>query len=603
MVAPAGRPRSRQSLDVRADRASARRRAWRRTSGCTRCRPNSASLVDGGGALSIACASAPISRCGRSAMRSRSACDTADGAQWLGTLSPDAGGGGRIAAARAFLRRRRDARSHARSRRRSVRAGPGRGCAAACRRSRDRAAAERAPARAAGRRRRHRGALRPPRSAPARAVSWRWPPRPAPPSLRLSPWRAVYFGCATALARSAATRHARHRPDRRRERSAAADRGLPRRAGLRSRAASMRAATRGGSRAMAAVHGYEGSIHVSGCAKGCARSAAGGPGAGRARRAPIAVMRNATTRDPVERMIGADELATLFGETARCLNVPISATARRSIAGPSPSSAPSPISRASSPAEERGRRAHHPCLRHGRDRARHRHVAGLRRRARWALLAGAPILCDSKMVANGITRAPPAGRQRGRLHARRSVRCRTSRARIGNTRTAAAMELWRDRLAGAVVAIGNAPTALFRLLEMLDAGAPPPAAVIGLPVGFVGAAESKEALAADGRVPFLIVQRPQGRQRHGRGRRQCAGERGGMTSLDDLAGAARRRHALRHRRRAGRRALSHLARGGPGARGRCRRLLRQARPARQCAAHRGAADAGRHRPRCGWNIP
>jgi precorrin-8X/cobalt-precorrin-8 methylmutase len=67
------------------------------------------------------------------------------------------------------------------------------------------------------------------------------------------------------------------------------------------------------------------------------------------------------------------------------------------------------------------------------------------------------------------------------------------------------MELWRDRLAGAVVAIGNAPTALFRLLEMLDAGAAPPAAIIGLPVGFVGALESKEALAADGRVPFLIV--------------------------------------------------------------------------------------------------
>ena len=67
------------------------------------------------------------------------------------------------------------------------------------------------------------------------------------------------------------------------------------------------------------------------------------------------------------------------------------------------------------------------------------------------------------------------------------------------------MELWRDRLAGSVVAIGNAPTALFRLLEMLDAGAAPPAAVIGLPVGFVGALESKEALAADGRVPFLIV--------------------------------------------------------------------------------------------------
>jgi precorrin-8X/cobalt-precorrin-8 methylmutase len=76
---------------------------------------------------------------------------------------------------------------------------------------------------------------------------------------------------------------------------------------------------------------------------------------------------------------------------------------------------------------------------------------------------------------------------------------------IANTRTAAAMELWCDRLGGAVVAIGNAPTALFRLLEMLDAGAPLPAAVIGMPVGFVGAAESKDALIADARVPFVTV--------------------------------------------------------------------------------------------------
>src|SRR3954471_23141314 len=124
--------------------------------------------------------------------------------------------------------------------------------------------------------------------------------------------------------------------------------------------------------------------------------------------------------------------------------------------------------------------------------------------ARWALLAGAPILCDSKMVANGITRA--------RLPAGNEVVCTLDdpsvpalAAELGNTRSAAALELWRDRLAGAVVAIGNAPTALFRLLEMLDAGAPPPSAVIGLPVGFVGAMESKEALAAHGGVPFLIV--------------------------------------------------------------------------------------------------
>ena len=124
--------------------------------------------------------------------------------------------------------------------------------------------------------------------------------------------------------------------------------------------------------------------------------------------------------------------------------------------------------------------------------------------ARRALLAGAPILCDSKMVANGITRA--------RLPAGNDVVCTLDdpavpalAQKIGNTRTAAAMELWRDRLTGAVVAIGNAPTALFRLLEMLDAGAAPPAAIVGLPVGFVGALESKEALAADGRVPYLIV--------------------------------------------------------------------------------------------------
>jgi len=124
--------------------------------------------------------------------------------------------------------------------------------------------------------------------------------------------------------------------------------------------------------------------------------------------------------------------------------------------------------------------------------------------ARWALLAGAPILCDSKMVANGITRA--------RLPASNEIVCTLddpsvpeTAKRIGNTRSAAAMELWRQKLGGSVVAIGNAPTSLFRLLELLDEGVAAPAAVIGLPVGFVGAMESKEALAADGRVPFLIV--------------------------------------------------------------------------------------------------
>ena len=126
------------------------------------------------------------------------------------------------------------------------------------------------------------------------------------------------------------------------------------------------------------------------------------------------------------------------------------------------------------------------------------------RDARQALRNGAPILCDAKMVANGITRS--------RLPAGNDVVCTLDdpavpelARTIGSTRSAAAMDLWRDRLAGAVVAIGNAPTSLFRLLEMFDAGAPKPAAVIGLPVGFVGAMESKEALAADGRVPFLIV--------------------------------------------------------------------------------------------------
>ncbi|WP_369196732.1 precorrin-8X methylmutase [Streptomyces djakartensis] len=116
-------------------------------------------------------------------------------------------------------------------------------------------------------------------------------------------------------------------------------------------------------------------------------------------------------------------------------------------------------------------------------------------RAREALRAGAPILCDVQMVASGVTRK--------RLPAGNEVLCTLSdpsvpelAARLGTTRSAAAMELWRDRLEGSVVAVGNAPTALFRLLEMIDAGAPRPAAVIGVPVGFIGAAESKDALAA-----------------------------------------------------------------------------------------------------------
>jgi precorrin-8X/cobalt-precorrin-8 methylmutase len=125
--------------------------------------------------------------------------------------------------------------------------------------------------------------------------------------------------------------------------------------------------------------------------------------------------------------------------------------------------------------------------------------------ARGALAAGAPILCDAEMVAHGITRT--------RLPAGNDVICTLNDPRVpglaqklGTTRSAAALDLWRDRLAGAVVAIGNAPTALFRLLDLIDAGAPKPAAILGIPVGFVGAAESKDALAADPRgVPFLIV--------------------------------------------------------------------------------------------------
>jgi precorrin-8X/cobalt-precorrin-8 methylmutase len=124
--------------------------------------------------------------------------------------------------------------------------------------------------------------------------------------------------------------------------------------------------------------------------------------------------------------------------------------------------------------------------------------------ARQALLAGRPVLCDAKMVAHGITRS--------RLPANNDVVCMLDAPEImhlaaqsGTTRSAAALALWGDRMAGALVAIGNAPTALFRLLELLADGAPPPAAIIGMPVGFVGATEAKDALAAVHRVPFLIV--------------------------------------------------------------------------------------------------
>ena len=125
--------------------------------------------------------------------------------------------------------------------------------------------------------------------------------------------------------------------------------------------------------------------------------------------------------------------------------------------------------------------------------------------ARSALAAGAPILCDAEMVAHGVTRA--------RLPANNDVICTLHDPRVPalaeklcTTRSAAALDLWSDRLAGAVVAIGNAPTALFRLLDLIEAGAPKPAAILGIPVGFVGAAEAKEALAACSRDrPFLTV--------------------------------------------------------------------------------------------------
>ncbi|GAA4195925.1 precorrin-8X methylmutase [Streptosporangium oxazolinicum] len=125
--------------------------------------------------------------------------------------------------------------------------------------------------------------------------------------------------------------------------------------------------------------------------------------------------------------------------------------------------------------------------------------------AREALLAGAPVLCDAQMVASGVTRR--------RLPAGNEVVCTLGDPRVpelaaelGTTRSAAALELWRDRLQGSVVAIGNAPTALFRLLEMVEEGAGRPAAVLGVPVGFIGAAESKQALAEHpANLEYLVV--------------------------------------------------------------------------------------------------
>jgi precorrin-8X/cobalt-precorrin-8 methylmutase len=124
--------------------------------------------------------------------------------------------------------------------------------------------------------------------------------------------------------------------------------------------------------------------------------------------------------------------------------------------------------------------------------------------ARGALEAGGPILCDTNMVASGVTRL--------RLPADNDVRCHLREPgiseiaeRIGNTRTAAALEFWRDDLERSVVAIGNAPTALFALLDLIDDGWPRPAAIVGAPVGFIGAAESCAALAARTDLEFITV--------------------------------------------------------------------------------------------------
>ena len=147
---------------------------------------------------------------------------------------------------------------------------------------------------------------------------------------------------------------------------------------------------------------------------------------------------------------------------------------------------------------------------------------------RVALKNGANILCDAQMVANGVTRK--------RLPANNPVICTLNEPEvpeiaktIGNTRSAAAMELWRSHIEGSIVAIGNAPTALFRLLEMLDQGLPKPAVILGFPVGFVGAIESKAALAANSRgVPFLTI--------HGRrgGSAMCAAALNALAMENEL---------------------------------------------------------------------
>jgi precorrin-8X/cobalt-precorrin-8 methylmutase len=169
--------------------------------------------------------------------------------------------------------------------------------------------------------------------------------------------------------------------------------------------------------------------------------------------------------------------------------------ARPSIANLSRRSGPKPISRGF-PDRGTSGRAHDPCLGLVGLESQVAFTPGMADAARAALRAGAPILCDARMVSEGITRA--------RLPADNPVLCTLHDPRVpdmaramGNTRSAAALELWRPHLAGSVVAIGNAPTALFHLLDMLeDPACPRPAAIIGCPVGFVGAMESKQALMA-----------------------------------------------------------------------------------------------------------
>ena len=145
--------------------------------------------------------------------------------------------------------------------------------------------------------------------------------------------------------------------------------------------------------------------------------------------------------------------------------------------------------------------------------------------ARAALVAGRPILCDSQMVAHGIIRARLVAKNPG-ICTLRDPRTPDLAQRLGTTRAAAAVELWAEELGGAVAVFGNAPTALFHLLDRIDAGAPRPAAIVGLPVGFIGAAESKAALAAYAAVPYLIV----------RGRR--GGSAMAAAALNALAGGA-----------------------------------------------------------------